>query len=222
MSLKLAASFSYMPASLGHCGTKSHTTAMAGYLATGRNETEVLEGMNGLKAHYFHLRMLALANKREPFDTEVVEAVWTGNELLEPWFAKKASHVPFHLHHVLKFRSFSGRANKTVEEQDRCRISWGRVLGHVGKAVKVKSGTLRQENGRYYLSAPEEKTWLLEYNGVRTAGKLKTGDWVCSHWEFVVKKLSPKEKQNLESYSMKTIEKVNGKLIGNGKKCRTN
>ena len=216
MSLRLALSYSYMPNSLGYCGNDELRKALKGYLAEGKHDAIAKKHFKSLKAHFFYLRMLSLANACGLHDREVVEAFWQGNGLLDCWFEKRAPRIPFHMHHVLKFGSFSGRVNKTVKEKDMCRISWGKVIRVDGRKVRVKTQRLERIGGSYRLAGPVEKTWVAEHGGLRIVGPLKNGDWVSSHWGFVVKKLAANEKKNLEKYSKMTMEAVNasGDAVG--------
>lgn len=144
--------------------------------------------------------------------------------LLSPKLAeKKAREIPsfskpHHSFHVLVIGSITGRIVLQGDLLDFCRISWGKV-----KEIKNK-----QEISR--LSAPRARNKaVIEYQPLVKNGefqlaksvkkevrwervflpRLKLGDWVAVHWNYIIQVLSKKDLANLKKYTRLTIDSLN-------------
>ncbi len=154
--LELAARFSAAPNALGLCGPKGFQMSAKRQLAA---------QLKRFLAPYTYLSLIAGANGLEPFDTEVVEAFWLGNKLLDavkredmanaimkkftgpgrlkPERAQALAEAlparvyPHHSFHVFYIGSISGVLRGTAAEMDRCRVGWGEVKKVNGKQMQV-------------------------------------------------------------------------------------
>lgn len=172
---------------------------------------------------------------KNPFDRRVVSAYWLGNKLLDrvkvddsrkmmiekfsgPGLLskkvaqKKAREIPenskpHHSFHVLIIGSVTGSIDfKNMELRDICRIGWGKI-----KKLKIKNKKLKisvryqpliEANEKLKLGKPIKK----EINWNRDlAPKVKVGDWVSFHWNYLVQVLTPIEVANLKKYTLNNL-----------------
>ena len=170
--VELNARYALMPNKLGFCGTKNFKKAFTDYLE-GKATAEALEEeLRKLHTSFAYLNLIANANKKEPFDLEVVEAYWIGNEFLENVeFAKLqqffyerlvenevskdkadklANNLPLEAiaHH--SFHAFIERSLietpmsiiTTINTMNNCRIGWGQIKEVSDETLKIKSSKL--------------------------------------------------------------------------------
>lgn len=232
--LKTAARYSYRPFSLGFCGPQESLAkkVITDYLLGEKNlESKVRKIFSRFIGAYPYYHLIARQNKiKDTFDPRVVEAYWVGNRLLEKvkkrdmalmilgafvffgWLplpkARKiiedlpAGVWPHHSFHVL----FLGSVTDTVEIRgkaiDLCRIAWGQVKGVSGdKLTVVYKPLVIKPKPR--LGAMVKKEISYEPNfGV----KIKAGDWVSFHWDFVCDKLDKNQVKNLEKYTLHNLK----------------
>ena len=214
--LELAARFSSAPNSLGLCGPKGFDS---------QDKKRLLAQMKKFTAPYAYLSLIAKANNKNPFDYDVVEAFWIGNELLDNVkrqdvaemiktkfvgkgrLAKgRASQLasmlpprvfPHHSFHVFYIGSISGVLEGKKKELDLCRISWGRVC-RVGKTkLSVCSKPVGFLGGKACFGRRKSANWLLPSG----APSYCTGATVCSHWGVCVMPITHKQKKNLQKYT---------------------
>ena len=157
--VRLAVLYGIYPQQLGFCGPqdKSDKKTLLDFLLKKRtNQGKVREILKRFPAAYAYYRLIAKVNKiRDPFDERVVQAYWTGNELLDkvsskalkemverdfsrPGLLKKketqelAERIPqgappHHSFHVYFVGSITGRVKLNDKLRDLCRISWGKI-----------------------------------------------------------------------------------------------
>lgn len=104
---------------------------------------------------------------------------------------------PFHGFHVFDiYRSAgllkSGSIDKILETIDKCRISWGKIIGITSQNAVVECQPLEfDSNNKLKLGKKKaEKFYIADIT-------LKNGDDVSLHWDYVCDKLNPRQKRNL-------------------------
>ncbi len=123
------------------------------------------------------------------------------------WLLRKSipNAKPFHGFHVFDiYRRAgllrSGDVSRLLETMDKCRISWGKVenvkLGRDAKEFSfgialVKYAPLLFQKGKLQIGAAKERSFFL------LDSKIKKGDTVSLHWDYVCDKITPLQKQNL-------------------------
>jgi hypothetical protein len=221
--LRLCARYSYMPNSLGYCGPPNANTKILDYVFSG--DADIRPILIEFDALHPYLKLLAGANGIvDEFDERVVEALWIGNELLDKvsakdirkmmtdefkgylpeklltYLAKKVPEgvVPHHSFHVLHLQTVTGVIERSLENQDNCRVSWGRVV-EKGDKLAVATQELTVEEGGYALT-PRVREVNYQVGG-RTFTDADEGDVVSIHWGLAVEKLSPRRVRKLEEYT---------------------
>ncbi len=238
LGVKIAARYSFKPCSLGFCGPQNKNTSdiLYDYVLGKGNAKKVINVLKKFKSLYPYLKLIAKSNGiKDPFDKKVVQAYWIGNELLEKVkredlketiakeFSKpsllsktKAKDIaksiakrakPHHSFHVLFIGSVTGRVKLLGRLLDLCRISWGEI-------TKIKKDLSKiivrykplASNKKIYLGKPRERiiTW-----DVKFLPRLKVGDNISFHWNFVCEKLNQKQIKYLEKYTKQTINLIN-------------
>ncbi len=157
--LELAASYSLMPNMLKYCGENDFYSIFRRYLGNKCNRiaaTALSSSLKKFKSHYAYLKTIAQANRKQPFDKEIVNAFWIGNPLLYNVSKERIKQLILNdlclagmnkqraankarglsngilIHHSFNslYLNFVGnRAKRTTVNYDKCRIGWGRVIG---------------------------------------------------------------------------------------------
>lgn len=228
--LKLAALCGFYPHRLGFCGPKNSSAKknlsvfLSGKKVSAKKIRKILTGFKGAFSYY---KLIAKSNRIEdPFDERVVKAYWFGNRLLEKvpvsslkeMLVKefgKAKELPFtlkphHSFHVLAVGSVSGRVVLEGNLLDLCRIGWGRVMAYKNKGKKegliIRYQPLQKRNRRYFLGKPINKFIFWDNNFIP---KIKIGDIVSTHWNYVIQVLNKRDLVNLKKYTQITIDSLN-------------
>jgi hypothetical protein len=105
---------------------------------------------------------------------------------------------PHHSFHVLDVSMKTGALKESVEDLDRCRISWGEVEQTEGDILTVKYRPLVLSEGRLTLGEVIQRQARYQVKG---QGYLKTpspGDLVSLHWDWVCDVLTPRQAATLE------------------------
>lgn len=234
--LKLAARYAYRPFLLGFCGPqdKASHRMLTHFLLGGKEERKKIRAVfQQFIGAYPYYTFIAWRNKiKDPLDYRVVEAYWLGNSLLhrihrhdmvrlvnavfvQSGFIapKKARDVlskipegalPHHSFHVL----FLGSVTETVELKgkalDFCRIAWGLVKNIDEDKVEVEYRPLiLQPKPR--LGALIRRTINYERN---FGQEIAVGDIVSFHWNFVCDKISSRQAELLEKYTLYHLKHV--------------
>lgn len=135
--------------------------------------------------------------------------------------SKPYATFPHHALHV--FNAFSsmgtvpdafanavGRDDTVGELMDRCRISWGRVLGRDDEGnLIVEYEPIRRHNGVLSFGRPIHTHVISQVNGKSFVNDAGTGDWVSFHWGLACSKLTPQQVANLKKYTQMDMEVAN-------------
>lgn len=201
------------PNLLGYCGPDDSdgVTSVAAGLALPTEEMARLA--LAFDGAWPYLELIGGLTNREPLSSEVVEAYWTGNQLLDriplhSWghsvsgrfrrqaegrweaveVALNSGGVPNHAFHVFCVYPWVGLLREGFDGPsllvlDRCRISWGRVTS-VGELVTVSRRSLTWEGDSLRHGVPIEEPFVVP-PGLR----LDVGDMVSLHWDYVCERL---------------------------------
>ncbi len=165
---------------------------------------------------------------------EMIIKYFSGKGLLPKEIAvKKAAAIPenskpHHSFHVLVIGSVTGSVDfKNTKLKDLCRIGWGRVTkkfkvlplrgisrreksspptGDLPKGEKFKVIVTCQPlvgKKKIRLGRPVKREIIWDREIVP---KVKIGDWVSFHWNWLVQVLTKKEVKNLRKYTLKTLQ----------------
>ena len=236
--LKVATVYSLPSFSLGFCGPQDKTSrkTLSDY-ASGKSvsESAVREIFEKFEAAYRYYKLIAKKNNiADPLNEKVVKAFWVGNPLLEkvngsdlrnliltdfcrPGLLneeeakEKAEQVPdearsHHSFHVLILGAVSDRVTLKGVMLDLCRTGWGKV-------EKIKRNKLIVKYKPLILSKRSSLGKEIEKEIERSSKivpNVKKGDWVSFHWAQACEILTSQEVKNLEYYTQRTIDLVNG------------
>ena len=231
-ALKLSCGFSFITNRLGYCGKENAHSEFGEFLRKPNEENagkvkRLLESFIGLHSY---LAFIAEQNDKQPFDREVIEAYWLGNELLEDIdgesfkefvnktlvekgllperIARKKTEnlpekiYPHHSFHVLYMNFFTKNVDAIPENLDKCIVKWGKVVDVKENEVIVRSFNVAFD-GRFFTHQAELKTENILFP------ELKRNDNVAVHWNFISKKLEDEEIANLKKYTFDNIELAN-------------
>jgi hypothetical protein len=220
----LFAHYAFMPNRLGYCGGGDNQTLFD--YCTESAADPGLEGLlRQFQAAYPYLKFIANSNGlANPFDRRVVEAYWVGNDLLEGvdmvdfhhYLAEKvgprvsqtdlrhllgkppAGAHPHHSFHVLDVSMKTGALKETIEDLDRCRISWGEVASAQGDILTVVYRPLVLVEGKLALAQPARRQVRYRVDGRGYLATPAVGDVVSMHWDWVCDALTPQQAARLE------------------------
>lgn len=225
------ARYAFGPNRLHLCGPDANAEVLA-YLQAGATDlglTRLLEGFNTL---YPYLQHIAQANQvRDPFDTQVVEAYWIGNELLERIpvktfyrhlteglglqrrYSKRelgqlTAKLPqgarmHHSFHVFNAYKRTGHNDKlhTLESMDACRVSWGQVAEINGPTITVNRRPLLLQGHQLALGDAAEYIAVRRLEDDSSLDELKQGDWLTLHWGVPCEVVNERQVKWLEHYT---------------------
>jgi len=233
--IELAARFSYITNSLRFCGPEKASKQFLQYLGKKNNELKVKESLLKFEGLYPYLSTIAEKNDKDIFDYEVIEAYWIGNKLLDKFtnednkkIIKKLMQrglpksigldliknlpsglVPHHNFNVMYVGvgRLTGSVETNLQNMDNCRISLGKVLEVLDDKLLVQTDLLIKENDKFKLRKNETKTAIYLK---QMLPKVKKNDFVALHWGFAPVILTKGQVMNLERYTKKVIEGLNG------------
>ena len=234
----LFARYAYPPNALGYCGQADPsallglTSAMTDLRSLGRMAT-------GFEGAWPYLQLIASCNAiPDPLDPRVVEAYWTGNELLtrvhvnhltsaicdrfEPRagtrrdslasaaLAGMAQHS-FHVFAVYPWLDLlrSGKTGPALSVLDRCRIRWGRLDAVDGDLVTVHTQRLTFDGSRLALGDGHLEQARRRMDGLALTDGLEPGAIVSLHWDWVCDRLTPDACDWLRYCTLRNLQAVN-------------
>ncbi|MEA1903621.1 MAG: DUF6390 family protein [Actinomycetota bacterium] len=214
--------FAQPPNLLGYCGPSETegVTAVAGGLAMPSEEMSRLA--LAFEGAWPYLELIGCRAGKDPLDTEVVEAYWLGNPLLDrtslfDWghsasdrFQRQAGNrwpavvnalnaggLPNHAFHVFCVYPWvgllkEGHVGPSLEVLDRCRISWGRVKGADQTIVEVERQPLRWVDDSLVVGEP-----IVEPFRPPPGVLPGVGNTVALHWDYICQVLTPEQLERL-------------------------
>ena len=210
--------FAQPPNVLGYCGPhdSSGVTAAAGGLTMPADEMRQLA--LAFEGAWPYLELIANRAGKDPLDSDVVEAYWLGNGLLNrvsvfDWGhsasdrfqlqagsrwpavvnALNAGGLPNHAFHVFCVYPWvgmlkDGHTEPSIDVLNRCRIGWGTVVSHVGDIIEVSREPLVWEHERIEIGESVVEPFLAP-SGVMA----EPGDVVALHWDYVCQVLEQRQ-----------------------------
>jgi hypothetical protein len=236
--LELAVRHSYAPNKLRYCGAADYSAPIESYVKTQNAalESALQSNYQTLTAAYHYLRVIADANRLQPFDLRVAEAYWIGNELLENvktddirrlflgrfaqsdyWddalAAEFAQHIPsgiaaHHSFHVLYTHFMAAGLENTLSNLDSCRIAPARVVEIGSRELVVEHAPLEMRKRQVMIGKPVQRTVSQPFDDV-----LSAGDWISVHWSTHCMRLSAAQKQAVERFTQQNIAAINAAAI---------
>ena len=122
---------------------------------------------------------------------------------------------PHHSFHVLIIGSVTGSVDFTgnTKLKDICRVGWGMVANGqslmANRAIQKITVEYQPLVGKKNIQLGQPIKKEISWDKL-IAPKVKKGNWVSFHWNWLVKVLSAKELANLKKYTQNTIESLNG------------
>lgn len=238
----LFARYAYPPNALGYCGPADsralleYTAAGVG----DRGLDALVRGFEG--AWPYLSLIAAANGRRDPLDAEVVGAYWIGNHLLErvppalladhvdQRFARRAirsgadlglvaasggrAHHNFHVFAVYPWVGLlrAGHREEPLRVLDSCRIRWGRVESVEGAAATVRCRPLVWDGFTLSLGEAVEQAAALAADGYRLAPRVRVGDRVALHWNWVCDVLDDRHLVALRRYTASQLALTNHAL----------
>ncbi len=234
----LFARYAYPPNALGYCGP-GDPAALLGMASEGVDLAGLSQQAVQFEGAWPYLELIAGCNGiREPLDRRVVEAYWTGNELvthvptsaliasLDDRFARRAGQlldavtaaapggIPQHNFHVFAVYPWLGLLRAGMDGPpltvlDRCRIRWGCIQAITGDRVTVRSRPLCFDGSHLILGAEQTESARRSVDGMAVGAELRPGDVVSLHWDWVCDRLSPAALRWLQYCTRRNLDTVN-------------
>lgn len=227
----LAARFSLPTSRLRYCGPGEAPSLLYRTIVDGAGLREAGRALLRFEALGPYLTAIARKHGRSPLDRDVVEAYWLGNGLLDG-FTREDFHgilegfverglpraianrlssrlpdhpIPHHAFHVafVGVGVVTGHVRTTLENIERCRPSWGRVLEVGDGVLSLARPGLVMEGNRPRLGPASDA--VARYDPAILRG-VTPGDHVAVHWGWAVKVLESRELANLEKYTHIALE----------------
>ncbi|OGS64269.1 MAG: hypothetical protein A3K59_02265 [Euryarchaeota archaeon RBG_19FT_COMBO_69_17] len=229
--VELCARFSIATNRLNYCGPAGADDLLARTILGEGDEKAAAKALAGFEALEPYLTALAAKHGLEPFDHDVVEAYWLGNELLESFTREDFQGIldvlhrrglprgivarlgaalperplPHHAFHVafVGVGAVTGKVATTLENMEMCRPSWGRVAEIAEGKIVVEKPSLALDGGRLRLGPEARAAYDYDPRFLEGLGK---GDWVALHWGWPAMRLEPAQLARLREYTMRSLE----------------
>ena len=98
---------------------------------------------------------------------------------------------------------------KVAHLMDKCRISWGKVLGFENGMLHVEYEPVLRQDGKLFLGQPVETNVVSEVQGRSFVSDVKLGDLVSFHWGFACAVLTSLQVANLRKYTLSDMALAN-------------
>lgn len=231
--------YSFPPNSLSLCGPdqKSNLAYYASSGNSDLGTKEILTQFSTL--YPYLTLIARANSLSDPFDFRVVEAYWLGNSLLnkvtksvfvahltdnlgiDRKIGKKEirgllnkfnfNPLPNHSFHVLNIYKRTGHIDlpHTVYTMDACLINYGRVTEIYPDKMKIKTQRLKLNHDKLEWENNIEKT--IRFQGIKDfeAKKLKKGDYITYHWGIFCRKITGRQKLNLNYFNNLALRLAN-------------
>ncbi len=134
--------------------------------------------------------------------------------------AKPYAPFPHHALHVFNafstmgrvpdaFANASGPDDQVGKLMDKCRISWGKIVGFDEADLIVESEPVVRREGKLSLDQPVKTKVIREVQGRSFLNGVKAGDWISFHWDFACTTLTPVQVANLRKYTLLDMDLAN-------------
>lgn len=203
--LRKACLYALPPHQLGYCGPqeKKKSSMLSDFIGGEKTDKKKIKSI--LEKEFIvsgYYKIIAQTHKLDLFDVKVIEAYWTGNELLDKFF-KTGKIIPYHLYHVIAVGSISGRIKFNDLKRDQCRINWGKVLKINNSKILVEYQPLKKKNKEFVLDRKivKQADWDKNFTP-----KLQIGNIVSIHWNKIIEILSKNKVKQLQHYTKLTLK----------------
>ncbi|HKZ23675.1 MAG TPA: DUF6390 family protein [Thermoplasmata archaeon] len=232
--VQLCARFSLATNRLRYCGPEDADSILYQTVVKATDTGAARTALEKFEALLPYLEAIARKHGLDPFDRDVVEAYWVGNELLEG-FTKDEFRailgqftdrglprsvaerlggslpprpIPHHAFHVtfVGVGAVSGKVSTTIDNMERCRPSCGRVVEVSGTDVTLEKPSLALADGRLVIGPPQLHRTTIDPNVIP---EVCAGDTLALHWGWPALLLDSTQRSNLEKYTYRALEAAN-------------
>lgn len=235
--LALCSRFSIATNRLAYCGPQDAEPALYEAVLTGRGSPRAREALSRFEALMPYLEAIGSATGKDPFDPEVVEAYWLGNDLLEavdrrrfvtllealshrglpPSIARRlvehlpASPLAHHAFHVsfVGVGAVTGHVPTTLPNVEACRPAFAQVVRVRGEELELLGPTVTVSAGQLRLGGPTRRT--VRYDP-KALGGVRAGDRVAVHWAWPALLLDERQSRELERWTERSFAAANEAL----------
>jgi Family of unknown function (DUF6390) len=232
--VQLCARFSIATNRLQFCGPAEAAPLLYRAITTDSEHVAAAQALAGFEALMPYLEMIAAKHARGPFDPEVVEAYWVGNDLLDAFdrvdfvrllealtrrglprsIARRledhlpSQPLPHHLFHVafVGVGTVTGHVPTNLANMESCRPAWVEVVKASGELLRVRGPTLALEGETVTWGPPVERE--LRYDP-KVLPDPRPGDSVAVHWAWPALRLSSEQRRAIEKYSRRSLDQAN-------------
>ena len=233
----LCARFSIATNRLAYCGPADAEPALYDAVVSGRGSPRAREALSRFEALMPYLEAIGAANGRDPFDHDVVEAYWVGNDLLEAVDRSRflgildaltrrglpasiarrlAAQLPpgaiaHHVFHVgfVGVGAVTGHVPTTVPNIEACRPAAATVRELRSQELVVSGPAIRAAGPRLELAGEVLRT--LRYDA-RALPELRPGDRVAVHWSWPAVRLDERTGPALDRWTARALTAANEAL----------
>lgn len=151
---------------------------------------------------------------------ERLSAKFAKEQIKKFFEARPYAAFPHHALHVFNAFSTMGTvpdsfANSTGQDDDvgrlmdKCRISWGKILGVEKDDLIVEYEPVLRRDGKLYLGQPLTAKVMARVQDRSFVSDAKPGDWISFHWGFACAVLNPLQVANLRKYTLSDMYLAN-------------
>ncbi len=231
-ALELLASFSYITNKLNYCGPNGSYKELWKLLNDkDYNKDKVINHFEKYEGLYIYLKKIAEKNKKTPFDYEVIESYWLGNNLLDNFSKKDHLDIidslvkrglpemyaqrlkkklpekmnPHHTFNVLfvGVGMTSGSVPTNIVTMNNCIVSIGQVLEIKENKLIIEKNPLQIRKGKLIFAEKEKKEIM------NTFLSPKKGYEIGIHWDHACRILTKREISNINTYTQANIDALN-------------
>jgi hypothetical protein len=232
--VQLGARFSIATNRLQYCGPADAEPILFRAITSEAGHAEAARALSAFEALMPYLEAIAEKHDRDPFDLEVVEAYWVGNELLDAFdradferllvalthrglpasIARRLAErlppapLPHHLFHVafVGVGAVTGHVPTTLANMEACRPAWSEVTGVSDGRLSLRGPALVARETSIELGPDVDQD--LPYDP-RVIVEPRPGDSVAVHWRWPALQLAPQQRRALETYSQRSLDQAN-------------
>lgn len=228
---ELCIRFSHITNQLRFCGPKEASEQFFNYLKNKDNRQQVESVLRKFEGLFPYLSAIAGKNNRNPFDHEVIEAYWIGNNLLDSFNDEDlkniiktliqrglpesigenliknlpSSLIPHHNFNVFYVGTgnITNSVKPTLENMNNCMISWGKVTDINDNELTINSISIKKPKDKFFIE--ENQTKKVKYLK-EMFPNIKKGDQVALHWNSAALILTDQQLNNLKKYTQKILD----------------
>jgi len=233
----LCARFSIATNRLQYCGPRDAEPVLYRAITENAELSRARDALRRFEALNPYLEAIAAKHRLDPFDRDVVEAYWVGNDLLDAFDREDflrllealvrrglprstadrlgrmlPEHpIPHHAFHVafVGVGEVTGHVETTIANMEACRPAWAHVTALEGGSVRLRGPALAVSHGQVTLEGEVERT--LSYDPAILPGLAK-GDTLAVHWSHPALSLTSEQATALARYTGRSLDAANEAL----------